>query len=240
LESPADKTVTFDPYIILKGRVLFPDKVKNLLVNDGPANLYPDGSFFSIVRLKDFGRNPLEIRVIGITGRIVETKVLTTVRLTSFKDIPANHPQRMTIGGLATLKYITGFRDGTFRPAYFMPRGDLLKILTRTGQSPLIIKGYKPGLLRMEQPLTRAEAVELLSKFASLPELKALYEKPYQDVALRHWASRSIMAAKRAGWLDFVKGNRFFPDKKITRREMVMLLSQIKFFKEKLNELLDG
>jgi hypothetical protein len=79
----------------------------------------------------------------------------------------------------------------------------------------------------------------MLSKFAQLKEPVYLYERPFSDVSTKHWAASAIAAAKKQGWLNYLKGKKFMPDQKITRMETIEILSQIEFIKERLGELFD-
>jgi hypothetical protein len=236
---PDEKSITYSPYLIIKGKLLHPDLVKEIRINGAAANLYPDATFWAVAHLAKYGKNILEIKALSPTGRIQEVKSLIAVRLASFKDIRENHPLLETLGGLVVLGYVSGFKDGTFRPQNSITRADFINILQKTGKAPLIVKGYIAGTLRMQRALTRAEAVTMLSKFAQLKEPVYLYERPFSDVSTKHWAASAIAAAKKQGWLNYLKGKKFMPDQKITRMETIEILSQIEFIKERLGELFD-
>ena len=72
---------------------------------------------------------------------------------------------------------------------------------------------YKPG-----SSITRAELCVLLVRFAH-PEGEVTPQTEFEDVPKTHWAYDAIMTANAFGWVQGIGGNRFSPDRPITRTE---------------------
>lgn len=234
---PADKYVSFDPYIIIKGKLLEPKKVAAVKVNDESSNLYQNGTFMQVVPLKVYGINKLDGKAYGLTGRLLETRTTTVIRLKKFKDIKPQDPLREKIGALAVLGYISGTKDERFLAGSQITRGGLIDIMVKTGKAAMVVKGYEAEALKMDAPLTRAEAVTMLVNYSGLKLPSRIYEKPFPDIPVKYWAAKSIYAAKQAGILEYLKGKKFNPKLKATRYEIVEMLSRIDFIKEKITSL---
>jgi S-layer homology domain len=93
-----------------------------------------------------------------------------------------------------------------------------------------LIKGYPDGSFRPESTISRAEAVVIITRFSSLPEVK-IPAPPYKDVPQRHYAAAAIAAAKGNGLLDFIVNDFFNPESDLKRSEAAYIL-----FKAKLAE----
>jgi len=238
LKEPEEKRITFDPYVMVKGQILEPARVKNVKVNGQEANLYPDGSFMQLAGLKLYGINRLEAIAYGPTGRILETRSVEAIRLKTFKDMKAADPLRQTIGAMAVLGYISGYKNDTIRLQAPITRKGLLEIMTKTGKVSMVIQGAKPLKANMNQALTRAEAVTMLVKYAGYKLPARLYERPFPDIEVKHWAAKEISAAKQNGLLEYLKGKKFNPKLKATRREIVDMMSRIEFVDQKIRVLL--
>ena len=101
-----------------------------------------------------------------------------------------------------------------------------------------IVRGYPDNTFRPNAPVTRAEGVVMLSKFAQLLESKRL-EVPYQDVPGRHWAAKDIIKAKEAGMLEYIKEEDFKPNKLLTRSEVAEIISKVPLVAPKIEEMLN-
>jgi hypothetical protein len=265
---PGEKHVTFNPYVVLKGRVNDLKNISEVKVNQSVANLYEDATFISMVKLPKYGRNTVEVQAISTTGRILETKYLNFVRLMSFVDIGIDHPLRYPLGGMGALGYVYGFKDGTFKPEGYLTRAELCTLLIRirtarkpepplrTGFTDIsqrhwaagyiaegvragIIKGFPDGKFRPAKGVTREQAIAFLVRFAEFIEPDFIYEKPFPDVEVFHWSAKAIHLAKKEGFLDYLKGKNFEPERKITRGEVADIMSRIKSISIKLKELLE-
>jgi hypothetical protein len=268
ITEPSKKVTSFDQYVIIKGKILEPKSVKDVKIGELTANKYVDNTFMAVVKLKTVGLNLIEVRAIGNTGRILEKKIVSVSRLVAYSDVGKFHPLRERLGALGVLGYVSGFRDGSFRPDGNITRAQLCKLLvsiktTKEARAPSrtifkdvpknhwaagyiaealrqgIAKGYPDGKFKPGNGITRAQAVAMLVRFAELKEPEYVYEKPFPDVKLRDWAVKPIFIARKQGLLDYYKGKDFEPKKKITRGEVVEILSRIDFVSEEIKELLE-
>ncbi|MBR4131546.1 MAG: S-layer homology domain-containing protein [Oscillospiraceae bacterium] len=80
------------------------------------------------------------------------------------------------------------------------------------------IKGTNAGNYRPDEPITRAELCVMLVRFAH-PEGEVTPQTEFEDVPKTHWAYDAIMTANAFGWVQGIGGNRFSPDRPITRTE---------------------
>jgi hypothetical protein len=87
--------------------------------------------------------------------------------------------------------------------------------------------------------LTRAEAVDMIARYAGLGEPMSLNARPYADISTRHWAARIISQAKQAGLLDYLTSANFEPEQNFTRAEAAWMLSRVSEVKAKADELMD-
>ena len=186
-------------------------------------------------------------------------------KLKAFIDVDEDYWAREPIEYLATLGIISGYPDDTFRPNEPLTRAELAALLVRAKgfkvekqkkavfpdiptthwAAPYVAKalqrkyitGYPDGKYMGWKKVTRAEAVTVLAKFAGLSIPIALTSNPYPDVPKRHWAARSIFAAKNAGLLEYISGD-FKPNQLFTRAEAAEVISKTPFAKEKIKELL--
>ncbi len=265
IKSPRDNEIFFTPYVMIEGQVLDVKNAKDLKVNGKPANLYPDNTFLSVADLPDLGRNKTEIILFGPTGRIVEKKYLTAVRLPSFPDVPEKHPLRISVGAMAALGYVTGFKDGTFKPEGNITRAEMCTLVMKIKPSEKapttrsifkdvpashwaanyiaqaveqkLVKGYPNGGFVPGRGVTRAEAVQIIASYAGLDVSSSVYEKPFPDVGLKHWALKAIAAAKKAMMLEYLKGQNFEPNRMITRIEVVDILNNVGFISNRIDQL---
>ncbi len=99
---------------------------------------------------------------------------------------------------------------------------------------------FNDGTFRPSRKVNRAEGVAIITRFAGIsPTANLGGVPPYTDVPLNYWGAGAIDAAKKAGYLDYVKGNKFVPGGNLTRAEVFYLLSKTDFIKGKVKYLLD-
>jgi len=268
IDEPTEKSITYNPYLIIKGKVLDKSKIKEVKINSDTINLYPDASFFAITQLPKLGKNLVELVPYNLTGRILKSTQLAVIRVPTFSDVPDTHPLRQTVGGFALLGYVSGYPDQTFRPNGRITRAEICKILmkikevetaesskfkifkdvpathwaagfiNRSAQEELV-KGYPNKTFGPSRNISRAEAVSILAKFAGLKVTERLFERPFPDMNIKHWAAPYVDLAKKAGLLTYLTGQKFNPKKAITRIEVIEILSKIEAVSKKLKELFD-
>jgi hypothetical protein len=196
----------------------------------------------------------------------VITQVLPHPELKTFADVPAAYWAARPIEYLATLNIFNGFPDGTFRPEAFVNRERMAILLVNAKELPLtrperqlftdvppgypaemyikaaVDQGYlggtPSGKFNPRKDLTRAQAVAAVAKFAGLIIPEKAPENPFPDISRKYWAAPEIYAAKVGGLLEYLGGQNFEPDKKVTRAEVAEMISKTKFAQEKIRELL--
>jgi len=255
--SPDDKSIVFEETVAVQGRVL--PAVKRLRL-DGTQPPLTNGAFSSVYPLS-LGRNIIELTPYDGRGRELKGVKLRVVRLQGFSDVPEGYWVRVPISVMAMLKLVGGYPDGTFRPEGNITRAEICTILMKirgateegagTGFKDVpakhwatkyiaqavaegIVKGYPDKTFRPNGLITRAEGVAIISRFSALPDPKVL-ESPYSDVPGRHWAARDIISAREAGLLEYI-GDFFEPKRKLTRAEVVEMLSRTDALAPKIKE----
>ena len=67
-----------------------------------------------------------------------------------------------------------------------------------------------------------------------------IQQKPFPDITRTYWAAPSIAAAKNIGCFEYLAGQSFGPDLKVTRAEVAEVISKTPFVKKKINLLISG
>ena len=101
-----------------------------------------------------------------------------------------------------------------------------------------MVKGYPDNTFNPNGNITRAEGVAMIARFARLQDTPVA-EIPFPDVPGRHWATNYIYSAKAEQMLEYLEGQKFEPDKNLTRAEVAEILSKSPVFKEKVLDILD-
>jgi len=238
------------------------------LATEGLVEGYPDGSFQPGRALSRAELATLLVKAKGeepppVTGSV-------------FKDVLGSHWASRYIKGALEMGLVTGYPDRTFKPNNKITRTEGVVVLTRFGElpeketldegpypdltarfwaSPLIASARESGLLdyigegdfQPKKELTRAEAVEVLSKtsygsarIASLmdwsvgfepgsrPAVAAIQPKEFADVTLDHWAAEPIKMVATVGLMDGYADGSFKPDRVVTRAELATILVKAK------------
>lgn len=90
-----------------------------------------------------------------------------------------------------------------------------------------IIDGYTDGTFRPEKPMTRAEFATILVKVLKIPVTRDAKAAHFSDVPNGYWAAPAIAAVKSKGLINGFPGNRFMPNRNITRLEVMTILSNM-------------
>ncbi|NLA58164.1 MAG: S-layer homology domain-containing protein [Firmicutes bacterium] len=85
-----------------------------------------------------------------------------------------------------------------------------------------VISGYPDGTFRPKNPVTRAEFARILAKAF---HLQSSGQAPFADIR-NHWAKDEISALAAKGIIQGYPDGRFHPDEKITRAEIVTMLTR--------------
>lgn len=95
-----------------------------------------------------------------------------------------------------------------------------------------IIKGYGDGQLHEEQPVTRAEALIMLTRaFGGFPELKgnnlrrAIPREDFTDIP--KWAEAELEPALEAGIVEGTAPGKFSPDEPVTEQQLELWIDRV-------------
>ncbi len=171
----------------------------------------------------------------------------------SYFDLPSYHWAYEDIGYLSSLMIISGYPDGTFRPAGQITRAEFASIICRAkglggtlGQVPIfsdvqpnhwayadiraagakgIISGYPDGTFRPDAPATRAEIAKMLAHASELPINTA--PAPFADLSATHWAYSPIMTSRNAGLIHGYQDGTFRPESKASRSEVSAMIARL-------------
>ena len=178
-----------------------------------------------------------------------------------FGDVPDDYWAKEAVTQIASLGVLTGYPDGTFRPNAPITRAEFAAIIVKlkspgqhkppavssfsdvTSESWAsgyiedaakmgLITGFPDGAFHPTVKIDRVDAVVIVTRFAGLPATYDLTDA-YEDISPEHWANNLISAAKTAGFLSFIKGKEFEPDRLFTRGETCWVLSRTELVKEK-------
>ncbi|MFH1389349.1 MAG: S-layer homology domain-containing protein [Candidatus Margulisiibacteriota bacterium] len=371
---PADKTIFYTQEVTVDGEVLN-WLIRRVTVNSQEVAVADDGRFSLTMPLR-FGKNPINFAGYDIKGRLLATEKIRILSLKGFVDVPVSYWAVFPIAFLAMENVITGYPDGTFRPAGNITRAEMATLLVKTTSSPDeflspqrkmvnelvtvgvvdvdkdfnvrvgltradyakwlvkandlsfppvtedvfsdvpqnhefapyirsavdaglmvpmadgnfhpdqaisaeeeqklvvsatgkeapsaadeesfrdvppdhwaakyiskavqlgLVNGYPDKTFKPQGNITRAEGTSVLARYAKLGEPRLL-ELPFMDIPGRHWAIKEVSAAKEAGLLGYLEGQRFEPDKQLTRAEVAEMVSKTSFFTDKIRRLLD-
>lgn len=266
ISSPADKLITYDTGTVISGKILKVQEVSKLTIDGANVDFSKDGSFEATYPLL-VGKNSFEIKALDTTDQVLDTVKVRILRLTKFSDVPDNYWAREPIELLATLGIIGGYPDGSFKPDKTINRAELTALLVRAKKPGVakpvdtqfsdvtkkhwasffiknaaetgLVTGYPDKTFKPAKSLNRAEGVTLLSRFADLKLPETLIEGPFTDVPGRHWAAKSVTAARSAGMLTYLTDKPFEPNKELPRAEAAEILSKTPFGTQNINDLKD-
>ncbi len=148
------------------------------------------------------------------------------------------------------IKYMTGYKDGTFKPGAAMTRFELIHALSplldqedvalgtlftdvKASEKDIvaffasagIVEGYPNGTFGGEKGLTRAEFTVILSRVLKL-DVKTTGQSVLNDVK-GHWAEKYINAFTAAGYVKGFPDGSFKPEKEISRAEAVIVINKM-------------
>ncbi|QLG37039.1 S-layer homology domain-containing protein [Paenibacillus sp. E222] len=173
---------------------------------------YTDGSFRP-------ERNVTRAEMATLITRILGTSTLEGSH--EFTDVTSSHWAQASISAAAQSGSVQGYTDGSFKPDQAITRAEMavvLQPLLTSAQmttaptaftdmnehwaqqaveqlsSAGVVTGYKDGMFRPSQPITRAEAVTMLNKLIGL-QAETNASGHWSDVPATHWAYEAIEAA---------------------------------------------
>ncbi|MGI6549505.1 MAG: IPT/TIG domain-containing protein [Syntrophomonadales bacterium] len=171
-----------------------------------------------------------------------------------FSDVTSDNPNQPYITYVTKVGVISGFPDGTYRPASSLTRAQAAAIMvkslnldtagiTSSGFRDVpashwaaivigsavragLLAGYGDGTYRPDQPLTRAEGISLIFRLtkSAVPPTALPL---LQDVSAGHWAAPQIAAALDAKMILLKSDRQFAPDVSMSRGELARALAMM-------------
>jgi len=261
---PPDRLITYDNSIEVRGYAS--DKVKEVEIN-GNSILVPNTGKFTVQLPLYIGKNLIISRAYATDGKMVMEDRKRILRLKSFSDVVEGFWAKEQIEFAATAGLVEGYPDDTFRPNTILSRAELTTLLVRikgekiygiapgklfrdlpnshwaakyidTALKTDMVQGYPDGTFKADRRIDRAEGVTVASRFDDLAMEKQT-QKPYVDVAKKHWAAPAIEAAKDKGLIDYIQDKKFYPKRGLGRAESVVILTRTDAGSKAIDEMLD-
>ncbi len=250
--SPGNGERVYDPKINIAGRVL--DKsVSKIAVGTQEAS--QTGDAFNLFTEAHLAGNIYMVTAFDKNGLTLGRYRLRVVRLVSFLDVFKGYWAQTPIEELATLGIITGYPDQTFRPENTITRAELTALLVRSqekwppaarskdlkfrvaadvGSDPFQtllgelqqVPNFPEGSATPEGRVTRAAGAAMVGRFFKLPQPES-QTLPYTDIDWLYWASPYVAELLNVGAFDFISGDQFVPDKRLTLGELNAMLHAI-------------
>lgn len=221
------------------------------------------GSFETSVKL-ELGRNVLLVEALVTTESAVVNKLSRVLRYTPFNDTYEKHWAMRPIAFMSTFGIINGYPDNTFKPERAITRAELVTLLMKTKPYELdassaevvfkdvkadhwaatyiemasrtgLVLGYPDGSFKPKKPLTRAEGVTVLTRFAEIEQARVIDLVPFPDLKENYWANEYIGKAKAVGMLDYLANQNFDPNTAFTRAEAAEVLYQTPIIQKKVD-----
>jgi hypothetical protein len=258
---PSNEATLRTQEVVLSGKALKPG-VRKIRIGSATASVEA-GSFTLKLRLAP-GKNLVTIEAYGEGKKLIGIQTVRILSLITFSDINDSWAKNY-IEQLATLGIVSGDSSGAFFPQDNISRVSFLIDLLRVGNIPTaepvslpfidiepsdeiapyvqagynaeIVVGYPGDKFRARSPVTRAEGISMVVRFSKYVLPDVIDERPYQDVAARHWAIREISIAKQTKILADLMGD-FYPQGQMTRAEMAAALARSDCMTKRINQLL--
>lgn len=163
---------------------------------------------------------------VGYIADLHTAETVAKPKTAGFTDVPDGFWAGRQIAQIAALGLMAGQPDGTFQPEGTITRAEFAALLDK------IKPGNVASLSDPERPVTRVEAAVIIARFADLPEPTLVPELPFPDLYGRYWATKTIVAVKEAGLLDYLAGAPFQPNQNLTRAEAAYLADKL-YLKER-------
>ncbi len=154
-----------------------------------------------------------------------------------------------------SLRYISGYPDGTFRPANTITRAEMATIFTKLleleyveaqGPSPFsdtaghwaedyiikiadygLLAGYPDGTFRPEGKMKRAEIASIINKYWEVKGFVPNTEDANISDMHSHWAEKLVLALYNHNFVDLYEDGSFKPDEPLDRANVVQILNRI-------------
>lgn len=99
-----------------------------------------------------------------------------------------------------------------------------------------IMTGDENGDLRLNDTITRAEAVKIICTAGNIPVVDINASDIFPDVSVDHWAYKYIFAAKANGIIQGDENGNFNPQNQISNEEIIKMIVCLIGYKEKAEQ----
>lgn len=139
----------------------------------------------------------------------------------AYSDVASNYWAMQSIQAMVGNQFMVGYPDGTFHPDSPITRTEVADMIARirhleaqpaafgdtakhwasasigAAQAEGLMSGYKDGMFRPDQPLTRAEAVTIVNRMLGITGSRHTASVTWRDVPPAYWAYDQIQLASR-------------------------------------------
>lgn len=180
----------------------------------------------------------------------------------TFEDVSSSDANAIYITYLANQGLISGFPDGTYRPAESLTRAQAAVLFCQAGgispvagertfsdvtndhwAAPYItaaaqagyITGFPDGSFHPEEGLSRCQGMSLFLRLTHQSLNEAELPR-LQDINRNHWAAPALATAIAAGMIETVENNAINPDQPLNRGDLARALSLLLTWAPDLNQ----
>lgn len=181
-------------------------------------------------------------------------KIKTVLNSSIFNDVPNGYWAKSDIEKFVKIGYINGYEDNTFKPEGQITRAEFVKLVNRvfnlTEQSDIkftdvsssdwyynevkvaakngYINGYEDNTFRPNNPITRQEAMKIITTLKNNKDIDIDKIYNYNDFKqIEDWAKPYVEGAIEAGYIKGDEKGNINPQGKLTRAESVTMLNRL-------------
>lgn len=181
-------------------------------------------------------------------------KIKTVLNSSIFNDVTNDYWAKSDIEKFVQLGFINGYGDNTFKPEGQITRAEFVKLVNRvfnlTEQSNIkftdvsssdwyynelkvavkygYINGYEDNTFRPNNPITRQEAMKIITTLKNNKDIDIDKIYNYNDFKqIEDWAKPYVEGAIEVGYIKGDKKGNINPQGKLTRAESVTMLNRL-------------
>ena len=257
------KLITKEVFMPTSIEVTTIDGLIDLTLNGNSMPYTAYGSFETSVKL-ELGRNVLLVEALATPESIAAKNLARVLRYTPFNDTYEKHWAIRPIAFMSSFGIINGYPDNTYKPERTITRAELVTLLMKTKPYEIdlstaevvfkdvkashwaatyiemaansgLVLGYPDGTFKPKKPITRAEGVTVLTRFAEIEQARVVDLVPFPDLKEDYWANQYISKAKAVGMLDYLVKQNFDPNTAFTRAEAAEVLYRTPIIQKKVD-----
>lgn len=202
-----------------------------------------------VAEVEFFGEGDEDVVILALYGRARAESKLMKAKL--FSDLSVVHENYKAVSYLFKKGTISGYPDGTFKPAQTVSRVEALKFIfsgmdqdvkenlkldfkdtydsewyapfVATAQSLGIVQGYSDGTFRPSQGVNRVEFLKMLFSTTGVSVDPVVIDAPYLDIPKLSWFGPYVQYAKNKNLFP-VDGDNFYPSNPMDRSEVAEVI----------------